>query len=1033
MQLAGQSGVFVSGHSLSGRANCRIFMSVLVLLVCCFEPRVDPRSDAGPAGLKRGMPSPWSSGKGGSSTSSPSTDVSNIQVDPLVRAHLLDAYRDRPLSFEENRGQIDASARFFARRDGYNLLLTPTEAILILAGSGQIADSMKVRKELRDTKTLRRSAPSKLRLKFVGGNTLSGMEGLEELPGRANYLTGSDPSRWQINVPIYRKVLCRGIYPGIDLVYYGNDQRLPEYDFVLKPRAAVDSIRMEFDGATVLQTGRSGSLSLRIGSRQLRQNAPRAYQEADGIKHPVECRYILRGKNRVGFQLGSYAADKAVVIDPVLTYSTFLGGLGYDGGWDIAVDSQGSAYVAGGTNSLDFPLQNPFQSSFGGTGSDIVGGGDAFITKINATGTALIYSTYLGGSGTDRAEGIALDAAGSVYVTGYTESANFPLKNPYQPVLRGRSDAFVAKLSASGSRLIYSTYLGGSGLETTYSSHGDIAVDSGGFAYVTGSTSSDDFPVVRPIQAAFAGGTCTSADPLTCYDAFVAKLDAAGSALVYSTYLGGGREDIGTGIAVDASGSAYVTGQTLSPNFPVVKPLQATLGDLSGDAFLCKINADGSALAYSTFLGGSRMDAGRGIVLDSAGNIYLTGTTASSDFPLVSPFQRIPGGGPADAFVAKVASGGGSILYSTYLGGRSFDYGMAITVDSAGNAYVTGQTGSSDFPIVAPLQPGFGNTQNGPNAFVAELAPSGSSLVFSTWLGGSSGDGGAGIAVDSLGNVYVAGATFSDDFPLASPIGGSNKHGFGDAFILKIAPGTTPPSQFIYFPQVAVSGGYTTSFTFLNTGSTSARARLTLADQQGRPLPVQLPVTMFPNNNNGSSFLLSLSPGASVTIPAGPVCCDYQTVYAGWAQVEAIGGKIDGAAAFQLQTGTNLKSSAGVLASPPVTNATIPVDNDAGRARYTGFAVANPGNDSIGLTLTVLGSDGTLADVVNPAELNPLGPRKQIARFLHEILPNRSTFKGSLTISAQPGRSFVAVALVQNQGQFTAIPVLSSSASNSPR
>ncbi len=477
------------------------------------------------------------------------------------------------------------------------------------------------------------------------------------------------------------------------------------------------------------------------------------------------------------------------MIDPTVTlaYSTYLGGTGDDEGYGIAVDLAGSAYVTGSTfNSPDFPTKNPEQAANAG------GIGDAFVTKLSPDGSSLLYSTYLGGRDIDTGLGVAVDSAGSAYVTGETSSADFPTTpNAVQaakPGVRGSFDAFVTKLSPDGSSLVYSTYLGGSANDLGFG----IAVDSAGSAYVTGATNSTDFPTQGPLQAHNAGN---GED-----DAFVAKLNPAGSALVYSTYLGGAIEDVGSGIAVDSAGSAYVTGRTESSDFPTTpNTVQAANAGGFGtyDAFVTKLSPDGSSLVYSTYLGGRDTDYGFGIAVDSAGSAYVTGATDSTDFPSKNPEQAANAGGIFDAFVTKLSPDGKSLVYSTYLGGTSSDQGNGIAVDSAGSAYVTGTTYSTDFPTSNPYQATNRAAANGgSNAFVTKLSSDGSALAYSTYLGGSMGnsdasligDSGAGVAVDSTGSAYVTGITSSSDFPTTANAEKPAFAGLENAFVTKLAP-----------------------------------------------------------------------------------------------------------------------------------------------------------------------------------------------------------------------------------------------------
>ncbi len=468
------------------------------------------------------------------------------------------------------------------------------------------------------------------------------------------------------------------------------------------------------------------------------------------------------------------------MIDPVLTYSSYLGGSRHESGQSIAVDSAGNAYVTGDTTSADFPTASPLQPSFG------AGIGEVFVTKLNASGSGLVYSTYLGGGAGNWGTGIAVDSSGNAYVVGNTTSTDFPTAKPFQAINKAspnaRYSSFVAKLNAEGNRLLYSTYLGGSVENWGYG----IAVNSSGNAYVTGSTLSADFPTAAPFQAD------NKATPKTeTVTAYVAKLNSAGSALVYSTYLGGSDGDSGQGIAVDSRGNAYVTGYTSSADFPTVKPVQASnRGDF--DAFVAKLNPDGSALVYSTYLGGGGVDYGYAIAVDSFGNAYVTGRTYSADFPTANPLQASYGG-ELDAFVAKLNAAGSALVYSTYLGGSRYDEGNSIAVDSSGNAYVTGVTFSINFPTASAFQATCGGCSSYADAFVAKLNAIGSALVYSTYLGGSGVNYGYGIAVDSFGNAYVTGETSSTGFPVAYPLQPS-AHGSFDVFVTKISSAANPVS-----------------------------------------------------------------------------------------------------------------------------------------------------------------------------------------------------------------------------------------------
>src|SRR5262249_2937710 len=441
-----------------------------------------------------------------------------------------------------------------------------------------------------------------------------------------------------------------------------------------------------------------------------------------------------------------------------LSYSTYLGGTDGDLGTSIAVDGSGNAYVTGYTTSSDFNTKNPLQATYRG-------GFDLFVAKLNPTGSALVYSTYLGGADDDQAYGIAVDGAGNVYLTGSTASADFPVKSPFQSTRKGSSDAFVTKINAAGA-LTYSTYLGGGGSDTGLG----IAVDTAGNCYLVGETTSTNFPVKSPLQAANHGIS----------DAFVVKFNAAGSDTVFATYLGGSRQDTGYGIAIDTAGNVYVTGSTASLDFNINNALQSNnLG--AADAFVTKISADGAQLSYSTYLGGSGNDLGLGIAIDTVGNAYVTGSTAAADFEVKNPIQRT-NRGDSDVFVAKLDANGTTLVYATYLGGSGLDQGLDIAVDQAGSAYVTGVTTSTDFTTRQPIQT---NNRGGGDAFIAKLSATGSDLVYSTYFGGGGNDAGYSIAIDGGGAAYITGLTGSTNLPTQNPLQSGNR-GEEDAFVAKI-------------------------------------------------------------------------------------------------------------------------------------------------------------------------------------------------------------------------------------------------------
>jgi hypothetical protein len=685
-----------------------------------------------------------------------------------------------PLAFEANEGQTEAAIDFVSRGPGYTLSLAATEARFSTALSDRHNEpKAEPLSHWQGERIHNASTQHSLQMRLVGGNSRAAKRGVQPLPGKVNYFLSNDPTKWRTNVSTYAEVEYENVYPGVDLLYHGSEREL-EYDFVVAPGSSPQAIGLKFDGASELELDAEGNLLVHAASGGIVQlRKPFIYQERDGKRKEVGGGFVLANQ-QVQFHLDAYDTSRPVVIDPIFAFSTHLGGSRSSSGQGIAVDSEGNVYVTGDTNSDNFPLTKPQQSKHGGST-------DVFITKLSRDGSKILYSTYIGGSGDDVGYGIAVDAAGNAYITGDTSSVNFPVESPLQKSMGGLFDAFAIKLSPDGSKLLYSTYIGGS--------QGDrgnaIALDGAGNAYITGYTYSTDFPIVSPIQTAFSDGN------VHC---FVSKVNPSGSALVYSTYLGGGddRPDQATGIAVDSGGNAYVTGYTNSAKFPSVNAVQKFVGPT--DVFVTKINAAGTAFAYSTHIGGNADDEGMAIAVDAAGSAYVAGETESLDFP-VTPgayatkcfgvptpgrMREICAGG--DAFVIKLTPDGSKLMYSTYVSGTGFEVGRGIAVDAAGNAYVTGLTTSLDFPSVNPLQKDFGGGDF--DAFVFKLNPIGSALVYSSPLGGDKNDGGYAIALDTKGDAYVAGYTYSTNFPTKNPLRNAEKGanpGYRDVFVTKIS------------------------------------------------------------------------------------------------------------------------------------------------------------------------------------------------------------------------------------------------------
>lgn len=720
----------------------------------------------------------------------PAVQESTRDAVPLNSGRLLE---HRPLQFERNQGQADDAVRFLAHGSGYNLFLTSNEALVTLPSSA--ADR----------------GHRSLSLHFTGASAGTQLVGLDALPGTVNYYLGRDPAQWQLGVPTYARVRYQQLYPGIDLVFYGQGQQL-EFDFVVAPGVDPDQIAVVAQSADSLQIDDRGDLLLSSEADQLRLNKPYIYQEIDGIQHQISGQYALKGESQFGFKLAAYDTDYPLIIDPVLEFSSYFGGAGHDYGNGIALDQAGNIYITGSTTSTDFPVANPAQPGFGGGGVDCPSDEvpyrlcyDAFVSKFNASGTNLIYSTYIGLPGDDEGHGIAVDSAGNAYMTGMmsVNSDSLPDMYIYKYIL-------LVKLNASGG-FVYGGWFGSNG-----SLGRAIAVDAQGRAYLTGETTGAYPTTPDAIQP----------EPGELIDAFVAVFDPTGSGLEYSTYLGGNQEycnvcySTGNGIAVDSAGLIYVTGQA-APSFPTTANAFQRAFDGFWNAFVVKIDRSRpgpTGLVYASYLGGGLNDFGKGIALDASGKVYVTGSTNSDDFPTTAgAYDRscgtdgicnttqnqvcdwVPPGMPpvchldskADFFVAKLdlsRSGPSSLIYATYVGGSGKDEGNAIAVDGSGNAYVAGATVSPDFPVVSPVQPDHANNLD---AAVIKLNAAGAGLDFSTFLGGGGDDAAKGVAIGPTGSVYAIGYTGSVAFPVHDPY--QPRAGGWEAFIARLDLGPTMP------------------------------------------------------------------------------------------------------------------------------------------------------------------------------------------------------------------------------------------------
>jgi hypothetical protein len=707
-------------------------------------------------------------------------------------------YGKLPLAFEPNLGQANPEAKFLARGAGYELFLTPEESVFVLNAGGKKSVIDQKKSGLKPRASSHGAAV--LRMRLLGSNKNPVLTAQNELPGKSNYLSGKNPENWRTNVPNYRSVREQGVFPGIDLVYYGTQGQL-EYDLMVAPGADPKVIRFAVDGASKLSVSSDGDLLLGIADGEVRFHKPFAYQKDGSAKTVVAANYVLEGKDRVAFKLGNYDSRRELVIDPILSYSTYLGGSNIDGANAIAVAPDHTAFIAGGTFSTDFPTAgtHPLQPNHGGPDDFSK---DAFVAKLSADGQTVLYATYLGGKNQDFANGLAVDNVGDAYVVGTTLSPDFPVTPGSLDVECGGDgkcgaslnpggliveNGFISKLNPAGSALIYSAFIG---VYENVEALG-VAVDADQNAYVTGHTSDNITPtvVITPpnvppppfpitpgaFQPAFGGGT---------NDAFVMKISASGLSILYSSYLGGSDEDSAHGIAVDALHNIYVTGLTYSVDLPLAGALQAN--SLAGDAFVSKIAFTGQ-LTFATYLGGTGLDQGNAIAVDSVGDTYVTGGTNSLDLSTSGVFQSAMAG-EGDAFVVKYSTSlpAPALVYFTYLGGSKADSGAGIAVDSSGNAYVTGSTVSSDF---ATTTDAFQRTYGGGNAdaFITKLDAAGATILYSSFLGGTNTESGNAIAIDSNSppGAYVAGQTCSLDFPLSNPAH-ATPGGNCDAFASKI-------------------------------------------------------------------------------------------------------------------------------------------------------------------------------------------------------------------------------------------------------
>lgn len=792
-------------------------------------------------------------------------------VSPVDHGRVAEIYGRLPLSFEANEGQSDKQVRFLSRGQGYTLFLTGDEAVLSLRRSpAPNADRDKLAALKPSAFKAQNQNSAVLRMKLIGANGAAAISGGDQQEGKSNYFIGNDPSQWYTNVPNYSKVRYQDAYPGVDLVYYGNQQQL-EYDFVVAPGADPRAITLDVAAQSgvsgkralaPLRIADNGDLRVPTDGGEVRFHKPVIYQtdnsaslhtiggdpNAANAKNSLDGRWVLKAGHQVGFEVASYDASRPLVIDPALAYSTYIGGTGTDGAFGVAIDSNGNVYVTGFTTSTNFPTKNPIQKN-------LAGGVDTFMLKLNRTGTGLVYSTYLGGSSTEYPFGVAVDSTGEAYEMGNTGSANFPVTaGAFQTTCLSCATnpaVFLTKFSSSGSSLVYSTFIGGTGDNRAFG----ITLDSSNDAYIVGWTTSTDFPVTAgAFQTANAGGIS---------DAFVTEMNPTGSALVYSTYLGGTGQDVGFGIALDSSNNTVVTGYTYSTDFPVTAGAFQTTTTVNGAAWVTELNVGGTAEIYSTYLGGTTgTSAGNSVKVDSAGNAYVTGYTCATDFPTTAGvFQPTFGGDctPAggDAFVTKLNPTGTAPVFSSYLGGAGDDVGFSVGLDNLNNVYITGRSSSTNYPTT----PGAfqSTTAGGYDTIFTIINPTGTSLIYSTYLGGTAVDVAFVMAVDANGNAYIIGRTYSTNFPVTPGALQTTLKGSTNAIVFKFTPGDQ------VWPMALNFGGVTVGTTSTAQTTTLTNSGITTLSITSLSIVGTNATDYALTNNCGSTLAPGASCSASIT------------------------------------------------------------------------------------------------------------------------------------------------------------------------
>ncbi len=814
------------------------------------------------------------------------------------KTHALVNYAKLPLSFEENRGQAEAPVKFLSRGIDYSIQLTPSQVVLQLQ-SGRPVPRL-----------------STIGMRFQGANPSPAIGASERQSAVSSYFVGNDPAKWVAGAPNYGRVHYQGLYPGVDLAFYGNHGRL-EYDFVVAPGANPKAIRMQFDGVDNLRLDH-GDLVLSTAAGEIRQLKPIVYQEAAGARQILEGRYVIQPHHRVTFEIARYDKRRTLIIDPTLTYGTYLGSPGEEvfslsGAASnatypaVAADAQGNVYVTGYNGSTAASFTGKPVTLLGNASG---GGVDVFVVKMNPTGTALLYSVVFGGGLTDIGGGIAVDISGNAYITGYTNSVNFPVTaGAAQVTLNGGTNAFITKVNAAGTALVYSTFLGGSGNFWGRA----IAVDRSGNAYVTGTAAYSvgiPFPLVSPLSSAPSSG-------------FLTEVNAAGTAFAYSTYLAAG---IGYGVAVDSSADAYVTGSSGTASAP--SPAQG---------YVLKVNAGGTGIAYGPVLLGNSsaalLTAGFGIAVDEQNNAYVTGMTNDPSFPQISGGapQSTFGGGLTDAFAIKLDPAG-TLVYGTYIGGLGSSFlperGSGIGVDTLGNVYVSGTTQCIGFPSANPIA---GARNGGPAVLMSGTLNGTTSTWTPTTLAGSF-DQVTALAFDPSGNLYAGASAFN------AAGGGIYKQTFGSGAWTPATSGITattidsiavdPNTPSIVY---AAGGGHlyqTTngggSWTLLSQGASSPAVIAVAKTSPSSTVYLGSSAGIMYSTNGGASWNLpSTPPPAGVAVKAIAVDPNNaRTAYAGTSS--SVYQTVDGGTTWTLVNAGLPSGPGGVVTSMAVYSASNP-------------------------------------------------------------------------------------------------------------